>query len=319
MNMCNVMQLGPHPFRLHFDNKGRHMWDATEFLRGLRRHITHPTVSLAHLIQQGLLSEPRRGGAFSMNDKAILVLSLSRCMLHLFRGAWMQQLWSAEMLHFPKSTFGEVVHDIHSPYITCVLSNNPGASLQSVRVTDAFSVTLAFAKLLLEIELGELIATGDPDLPSSWAEIRNDLFEIIEDRKDEYARDSFNCAVRGCLNFGEALRQDNSSGEGTCVSYAVIRERLYQDVIAHLEANIRIIPNLARSIAPRDLILESRAVDLSSREYPGSHHARAAIKEATTHKDASQGSFVAPAFKGQTGHVALLDGQEHTKAEVDRE
>lgn len=260
------------PLCIYFDE--RNIWDASSFMPRLRRQAAHPTVSLKYLIEQGLLNEGNRGGAFSRNDKAVLALSLARCMLHLFKGAWMQQTWNSETLQFPQSITDEIVLDIHSPYVNCSFSEPLRSNTQNLDLADVYSVVLSFAKMLLEIEIGEVIIVEDFDLPSPKDNLRETLFGILEQRQDEFARENFNDAVEGCLKFDQTLRltcDDIEDCEDDVVGIArLVRKCLYEGIIVHLEDNMKHIPNLKESVAPRDIYLYQRTAKHSSGMYSNS-------------------------------------------------
>jgi hypothetical protein len=79
----------------------------------------YPTASLVQLLKHGVLSNETSGGIFKDDDKAVLAFSLGLCLLHLFRGWWMQDVWSADAIYFlykPTKERGQIFN-IHYPYI----------------------------------------------------------------------------------------------------------------------------------------------------------------------------------------------------------
>jgi hypothetical protein len=218
-----------------------------------------PALSLQSLLQQGYLHELSADGAFSVGDKAVLALSLSRCILHLFQGSWMQQPWKADAIQFRQSHTGDEILDIHHPYIACSLSKFKAVDSPNLNPVDCQYILLMFAHLLLEIETGEEIKLELGSL-STPDELDQVLYEVLEERSGVFARAHYNEAVEGCLKFKASLMRERRSNPGTDMEY-LVRKVLYRDVIANLEKNIALFPDPSSVFGIRNLHVQDRFVE----------------------------------------------------------
>jgi hypothetical protein len=218
-----------------------------------------PALSLQSLLQQGYLHELSADGAFSVGDKAVLALSLSRCILHLFQGSWMQQPWMADAIQFRQSHTGDEVLDIHHPYIACSLSKFKAVDSPNLNPVDCQYILLMFARLLLEIETGEEIKfeLGSMSTPD---DLDQTLYEVLEERSGVFARAHYNEAVEGCLKFNASLMRERRSNPGTDLEY-LVRKVLYRDVIANLEKNVGLFPDPSSVFGIRNLRVQDRFVE----------------------------------------------------------
>ncbi|KAH6652865.1 hypothetical protein BKA67DRAFT_646874, partial [Truncatella angustata] len=220
-----------------------------------------PAISLADLLDNGFLKDSRDGGAFNIGDKAVLALSLGRCLLHFFQGLLMQQGWSADNIHFlcQYNTSGKVISNIHYPYVTCrfpktdeeKINNEMKYSelLQSdallettVEAVDCELFLWSFARLLLEIEKGQSIPLlSEIDL---WAGVNG---------RTNYSRGDYFRAIDGCIRFTETLRKE----KGEIPTLSEVREVLYEEVLQYLENNINSFSNPHGVICRRNITLGS--------------------------------------------------------------
>lgn len=209
-------------------------------------------VSLEYLLDHGFLRERAVGDAFDLNDKAVLALSLARCLIHLWQGSWMQEPWTAKSIHFLSRT--DEILDIHHPYVSCTLREYPQAKPTPAEFQ---STLLSFARLLAEIETGAKI-DADPGLLSS-----EQFYDAVEDamkaKRDEWGRRDYNNAVDACFQFKalcmKELRDSDSHENAARDSLGLARKVLYMAVVEHLEANFDQIPNPTKALMPRALKL----------------------------------------------------------------
>jgi hypothetical protein len=215
-------------------------------------------MSLENLLRRGLFREPTAGGAFSPGDKAVLALSLARCLLHLFQGPWMEQPWTAKSVQFlHKSTAAEIL-DVHHPYVRCLpLAPNEGIEQTEPDLAKYRMVMMSFARLLLEIEVGH---TMDSSLSANPEDVRSGLSNILDsrDRQGEL-RGPYHQAIEGCLKFKASLASVQKREPQAKLSYQ-IRKVIYTSVIEHLEQNLSLLREHKKFLARRNLRIEERSI-----------------------------------------------------------
>lgn len=209
-----------------------------------------PSVSLAQLLQHGVLGDVAHGGRFTDGDKAILAFSLSLCLLHLFRGLWMSEDWRADNIRFLyrlSKDKGQIFH-IRYPYIEKSLSR--GKSIDSDDFTlkriDCWSCMITFAQLLVEIE------TGKPFLTLQQGEEVKDTLWKVSDKIEKGGKEDFARAIVGCIEFLKGLPDPNPrrpSKNSKVRQYGSthipesffdqVRWKIWQDVVHPLEKHYR--------------------------------------------------------------------------------
>ena len=221
-----------------------------------------PTMSLAELLERGVLllesSAEASKGLFTLADKAILALSLARCLLHLFRSSWMHETWTADNVHFlhQPGDSGDWIFDIHHPYVTCSLGTSIADDEPQWQANGCQTFLSAFAKLLVEIEAGRQIAV---DANQTHETFRNEMWQYV--RELEVSRHGnaighYIQAVHGCLNFGQALarrprarttgRRRNGAEEPAPLTFGLeqVREIIYTKVVKNLEQHYASFPTI---------------------------------------------------------------------------
>ncbi|KAI0857485.1 hypothetical protein F4860DRAFT_357029 [Xylaria cubensis] len=222
-------------------------------------------LTLGYLLEHGFFGKDRDGDIFSLNDKAVLALSLARCLIHLWHGLWTRGPWTAGTIRFLHTT-NEIL-DRHSPYVNCALEST-GDELQPFKPTlDNLQLSvLGFAQLLVEIETGERIqldvASGERiplDVASVPLEDFKDCIEaVIESRKNEFGRRDYNTAVQKCLQFRALLRRELQNGEENLLSLS--RNVLYTNIIEPLEKNFSQIPDPTAARMSRPLKIQGHTI-----------------------------------------------------------
>jgi hypothetical protein len=319
--MCNVIRLpnwrrmGLHPLRLHFDEN--FLWDATEFVKDLHVQATQPTVTLKALIDSGVL---QRDNEFTRNDRAILALSLAKCMLHLFKGPWMQHTWDSATLHFPESLDKDFVLDIHSPYVKCSFDETVQSNTQRLDLAATHSVVLSFAKVLLELWIGNPVTITEYGFSDHNSDIKESLYDVfetlLESQGNEYwVSESFKHAISSCLQFDEKLRRASDSECSTDVDSNLVRKCLYTDIIEHLEKNLSHISNLEKAIEPCDISRHGRTSQILSSTYLNTAQGRISMKQQNLPK-VEQGTHETPIME-HNEFVTLMNDREQTASEVD--
>ncbi|RYC64796.1 hypothetical protein CHU98_g1421 [Xylaria longipes] len=128
----------------------------------------------------------------ALNDKAVLALSLARCLLvHLWHELWTRGPWIAESIQFLSAT-NEIL-DRHHPYVTHALEKSAGWGPQPIEPTvhDLELSVLGFAQLIAEIETGRnerrriRITVLDAGVDQGNEDIRGLVDEIKNTHKEQ--------------------------------------------------------------------------------------------------------------------------------------
>ncbi|EGX44196.1 hypothetical protein AOL_s00210g68 [Orbilia oligospora ATCC 24927] len=187
-----------------------------------------PMMSLESLLGGGFFQNPTSGGAFKLTDKAILALSLARCLLHLFQSRWIERPWTAGSIQFLYRDTPAEISDVHHPYVCYRL---PSRELEQTEpVIDRYENTmLSFARILLEIEIGDMIIV---DPTKDIGDALSDILEGIDGPRGHYHQ-----AIVGCLQFRDLLTAMQRRERKKKLDYQ-IRRTLYTGVVEHLERNL---------------------------------------------------------------------------------
>lgn len=213
----------------------------------------YPAVSLSQLLGKGMFRDEINGDRFDDVDKAVLAFSLSLCLLHLFHGSWMQEVWTADDIYFLYRQAGASgqIFNIHYPYLRIRLSSYQPIGYPRPSRGECRPNLLSFAKLLVEIDSGKpfpIIQGNEKFEDVMWNTIR----DLTERGKKSYAQ-----AIEGCLQLIKGLpdtwRRSNESVFGE------IRQKIFQDVVSPLEDNYRRFPGIMET--PRDGPYEIRFRD----------------------------------------------------------
>ncbi|KAF5246036.1 hypothetical protein FAUST_1447 [Fusarium austroamericanum] len=159
-------------------------------------HIS-PTLSLEQILRQHTCK-------FGPNGRVTLAYSLACTLLRIY-SAEMQQEWGPEDIYFLYNSKERTIHEPDYPYVTSTfLSDRP-----PVKIKNRFPVLIHFAKLLLEIGLGQLFVPKrlrfDIEL-MEWAQ--------SDDAKESLVQGHFN-AVMECLQAKKTGRMDDPMDEET--------------------------------------------------------------------------------------------------------
>ncbi|CAI6097456.1 unnamed protein product [Clonostachys chloroleuca] len=174
-----------------------------------------PTMSLASVLESGLLGDLYVNGQFTDGDKAMLALSLGRCLLHLFSGAWMQEVWTSESIHFlcQSDEHEYRIFDIHHPFVTCSLAKPSHADYaEPIKLTPTTCEPFIrnFAIILLEIETGKKLDFQNPYSPKFQAMMGEHLQGLWNSPRGA-KKPSYIGAILGCIDFAEALQRVNDN------------------------------------------------------------------------------------------------------------
>ncbi|KAF3138826.1 hypothetical protein TWF703_004367 [Orbilia oligospora] len=222
-----------------------------------------PTISLKELLTDGYFRKPTAGGAFGSRDKAVLALSLARCLLHLLQGPWIKGPWTADSFQFLHAKEKAELLDVHHPYVRWPRGELPPHDTE-VETTESNTdeyrgIFLEFACLLLEIQVGETIAFDH--LPSMDLEDKEDILYEKADNLDIDEPLAHYCdAITGCLKF-KALLASHRKSDGKSSLEEQIRKVIYTNVITPLERHFSIFPNPKTLQTQRNLQLQDRLIN----------------------------------------------------------
>lgn len=206
-------------------------------------------VSFEEILDKGLLREP--GGMLDMNDKAVLALSLARCLLHLASGPWAQQQWTKRNVHFLGHI--EDVRDVWHPYVTCPIAEQTTG--QPPTPADIVPLFYSFAQLLVELETGERVALDPCDV-----DFEDTITAIQCQKMGGFGRGHYSHAVTGCFQVKAAMRHAMGQASKTKQDPRyLVRKAIYDTVISRLERNFLEISTQAMPTILRNLSQGKRA------------------------------------------------------------
>ncbi|KAF8859776.1 hypothetical protein BDZ45DRAFT_350784 [Acephala macrosclerotiorum] len=157
-----------------------------------------PGVSLRRLLDAGAFSDGDSSSAFTRVDKYLLVLNLARCFFCLYDGPWGPGDWNADQIFFLNKSETDIIHGRHIPYICYELPNRTQNKALEARPGEICPpVLLSFARLLLEIERGEVL----PPTGARNQDLYDQLQTIVEHELRGQIAVAYRAAVIGCLEF----------------------------------------------------------------------------------------------------------------------
>ncbi|CAO2657894.1 Nn.00g071540.m01.CDS01 [Neocucurbitaria sp. VM-36] len=113
-------------------------------------------------------------------------------------------------------------------------------------------------------------ATGKPIKPGNHGmgnveeDLKETLWQILEDREDEFARGHYDDAVTGCLQFEVALSLECEKHPETDLEL-LVPGVLYRAVVLHLEKNMCLVRNPQQALSPKNLCLKERTTQMAHR------------------------------------------------------
>ncbi|KAH6962516.1 peptidase S8/S53 domain-containing protein [Ilyonectria sp. MPI-CAGE-AT-0026] len=184
---------------------------------------TAPTKSLLELSGDGVL---KPGGIFSSKHKTVLACALSHALLCLHNdsaGPWLQAFWNLGNVFFLQESNGDLVYDIHHPYISCELAHVPAPS-EVKKFLDhgrdyGFLFIQAFGKLLLELARGD---EAKRLLGSRSVNIFN-LKDLNDEVAPEAPGEAYPEVVRACLMFPKIWNEEQRQTPGVSAQDVIFR------------------------------------------------------------------------------------------------
>ncbi|RVD83561.1 uncharacterized protein DFL_007945 [Arthrobotrys flagrans] len=216
---------------LHDLSNRRELLDTSQF----------PSKSLRELLDEGHFSHFGRHKV-SLKERRILAIILAHLMLQLCNGPWVRETWGAGNIFFLYNPSTPRVINLRRPYVHSSLSSKPRAPTpDSLKHNDIdrfhkYPLILDFARLLVEIQLGETIKPTEEDCPPGTLEETPDTAFFMIDRifreisDDIY--DDYRSAIDACLECDRFLP------EATSFDNPQFRDLVYQNIVAPLEQEL---------------------------------------------------------------------------------
>ncbi|KAK6497864.1 hypothetical protein TWF481_012263 [Arthrobotrys musiformis] len=195
-----------------------------------------PSKSLRELLDEDHFSRFGRQKV-SLKEKRILAVVLAHLMLQLCDGPWIRETWDASNIYFPYNPTTSKAN-LRQPYADSSLSPkkrtagsaSEGLESNNIDPFHKYPLILDFARLLVEIELGETIQPTKED-----GEGPDTVFYMVCRVFDEMAEnihDGYKSAIEACLECDEFLPADTS------FDHAEFRDLVYQNIVTPLEQEL---------------------------------------------------------------------------------
>ncbi|KAL2869472.1 uncharacterized protein BJX67DRAFT_379026 [Aspergillus lucknowensis] len=243
-SICNAIhraQANGKVLHVVVDQQG--LFDITDKMPAVMSSVNKLSVeSLAQLLDQKVFTRitardylaGTAKGKFSSREKALLALSLARCLMDFFNQDLELGLytWKPESLYFLRPSGTQPSH--RALYISLKPKESAAESSGSFYgVGPGNPVLLSFAKLLLEIDSGDTIPIEiQPESKanlSKWAEMCDFVNVAEREGSANYLK-----AVEGCLYLHMALPKFLDQ-EGSPVTDQILRKAIYEQVVRNLE------------------------------------------------------------------------------------
>ncbi|KAL7895092.1 peptidase S8/S53 domain-containing protein [Trichoderma sp. TUCIM 5745] len=242
-NICQAVQIANDysvilHIRLHSEDFRYYCDDVP-----LRYPEARPTITVSELIDSGLLKDLR---VFHLKDRWTLAVNLAQCLLQLHDGPWLQTLWTSDNIFLlcetPKE--GRKLRDVHSPFISSVISENP-PNLPKPTHFDRYPLLLSFGQFLLELANGEKlpIAKTKTGEYSPYKTLKDNFIEI----NTGSLSDDYKDAIEGCLKFQKFIKDEKEANEEVR-----IRTTIFKKIVQPLERNLRLFS--------KDIILNNTGI-----------------------------------------------------------
>ncbi|KJZ73711.1 hypothetical protein HIM_06829 [Hirsutella minnesotensis 3608] len=305
-DLCGLMpHVSSRPFKISFDDED--LWYSKTRDPSSAGLVAANMVSLEYLLEHGFFSKDREGDVFSLNDKAVLALSLARCLVHLWPGRWVRGPWTTESIKFMCTT--NHLLDRHYPYLTCSVTKSDASEGQDEdRGPDHLQLSvLSLAGLLAEIETGLPIQSN---LASDTIEsFKDEIDDAMEPTRNQFGRGYYNTAIQKCLQFMVLLKRGVTYEQGDFQTTA--RNIFYHNIIKPLEDNFGQIPYPATVMKPQPLNL-GRYTTESSALPPGIN----ATKLSTSHRNGAAMSSINLGMERDHQAVMFFDEESTASSEL---
>ncbi|KAK7178833.1 hypothetical protein DPSP01_013881 [Paraphaeosphaeria sporulosa] len=196
---------------------------------------TEHTKSLSDLLAEKIVSDRYQ---FRPEDKRIIAFNLAYALLQFYEGPWIQTLWTPDHIHFMYEKGTSTVYDIRQPYISCILSNEP-PQMGSLDSAHKYPLMLSFAKLLLELEIGEPVQAQERRNGAS--SVLQPLIAYCETKSKEQLDRHYAKALIACVKFQQFLSEEKERDPGT-----TCRDVILHRIVHPLEERLNESPKTAK-------------------------------------------------------------------------
>ncbi|KAK6511010.1 hypothetical protein TWF506_010094 [Arthrobotrys conoides] len=238
-NLCRAIS------RSQMRKKQLHLLSIGERLHDLPNHRERldtsqfPSKSLRELLDEGHFSHFGKHKV-SLKERRILAVILAHLMLELCDGPWIRETWDASNIYFLCRTSNPYVINLRQPYVDSSLTSlqrppTPDDSEPSdIERFHKYPLILDFARLLVEIQLGETIQPTEDDCPPGTETPDTAFFmidRIFHDISDDIYED-YRSAIDACLECDQFLPEAGS------FDHPQFRDLVYQNIVAPLEQEL---------------------------------------------------------------------------------
>lgn len=162
-------------------------------------------MSLRELLDNGAFFDGDKTCTYTQTEKYLLVLNLARCFFYLYDGPWGPCDWTADRIFFLHKPGADEIDGRLTPYVCCHLPNGVrNGALEVARDEVCPPVLLSFARLLLEIERGEVLPTTSANSPKN-KDLHKQLSHMVEHELEYKLAGPYQKAIEGCLYFDADL------------------------------------------------------------------------------------------------------------------
>ncbi|KAL6825814.1 hypothetical protein J3E69DRAFT_380917 [Trichoderma sp. SZMC 28015] len=175
---------------------------------------------------------------YSLGDRYLLGLNLTKSLFYLFDGPWTPLNWKAEDICFPatRTSTSMTLHSRHSPYIRFSLNIGNEEENQTQEIKEevdglCYPMWVALAQILLELHLGRSLAHEVAEALDN-AKQRQLLHQIIATELRDRDFKFYKEAIEACLILGHMLLSHSRRNRPEAA-----RLRIRHLIIAKLEAN----------------------------------------------------------------------------------
>ncbi|KAF3171902.1 hypothetical protein TWF225_009047 [Orbilia oligospora] len=199
----------------------------------------YPSKSLRELLNEGHFSHFGKHKV-SLKERRILAVILGHLMLELCDGPWIRETWDAGNIYFLCHPSNPNVINLRQPYVDSCLSSKQrpptpdGLESSDINQFHKYPLILDFARLLVEIQLGETIQPTEEDCPSGTETPDTAFFmidRIFHDISDDIYED-YRSAIDACLECDQFLP------EAASFDHPQFRDLVYQNIVAPLEQEL---------------------------------------------------------------------------------
>ncbi|XDG04958.1 hypothetical protein ABKA04_004573 [Annulohypoxylon sp. FPYF3050] len=247
-------------FRIRLEDNG--FLDVSSDTFPLKQLDMTPKISLRCLMDKGFLKERY---IFYPNDKKVLAYTLAHGLLNLYDSPWLQNLWTPDNIFFAYSAHDNMLYNIHQPYVACVMAmeTQPLGTLDELH---KYPMIFSFAKLLLELETGQMIEAKKKSKAGNLS-LWYTLQDYCRDWSKQQLGKGYAKALEACVNFPQYYIREKKSNSDITVPQVILKY-----IVRQLEGEVDVLRK--EEWGTRDLDLKSYTMRTSKAYEVGSQSTR---------------------------------------------